>query len=75
MSECKTINCPTCGNTVDESFLEQKCPRCQSLIESKFLCGSCHSCGESMLTDETQLINNNFLKKIFSFFSRKQKIT
>lgn len=48
MSECQTINCPTCGFTLDESFVEQKCPRCQTLIESKMICGSCHHCGEAL---------------------------
>ena len=46
MNECHTINCPTCGFTLEETFVEQKCPRCQTLIESKFVCGSCHHCGE-----------------------------
>ncbi|MBI2996491.1 MAG: hypothetical protein HYY52_07310 [Candidatus Melainabacteria bacterium] len=46
MSECQTINCPTCDFKLDEIFIEQKCPRCQTLIESKFICGSCHHCSE-----------------------------
>ncbi|OGI19944.1 MAG: hypothetical protein A3B68_00145 [Candidatus Melainabacteria bacterium RIFCSPHIGHO2_02_FULL_34_12] len=52
MSECQTINCPTCGLKVPETFVEQKCPRCQTLIDSKFVCGSCHNCTDTMLENE-----------------------
>lgn len=67
--ECQTINCPTCGFKLDETFVEQKCPRCQTLIESKFVCGSCHNCGETIL--ETQKENIGLLDKLFSMFSKK----
>ena len=63
MSECKTINCPTCNLTVSETFIEQKCPRCQTLIESKFLCGSCHSCADTYLNDSTK-VEKDFINKI-----------
>ena len=65
MTECHTINCPTCGNNLDETFVEQKCPRCQTLIESKFICGSCHHCGE---TTSSELKSNNFFNKLLKLF-------
>ncbi|MBI3591120.1 MAG: hypothetical protein HY094_07095 [Candidatus Melainabacteria bacterium] len=72
MSECQIISCPTCGNKLDESFIEQKCPRCQTLIESKFICGSCHHCGEVMSAGhehkENKQNNSNLLEKMFSAF-------
>ena len=63
MSECQTISCPTCGFSLDETFVEQKCPRCQTIIESKFVCGSCHNCTETLHTDKTKL-SDNLLNKI-----------
>lgn len=67
MSECNTINCPTCGFAVSETFVEQKCPRCQALIESKFVCGSCHHCGDS-LSDTEQNKEKTFFGKLFNIF-------
>lgn len=66
MNDCETINCPTCGSSVDETFIEQKCPRCQTLIESKFLCGSCHNCAET-ITDKKSMapvFSLNILKRV-----------
>lgn len=68
MTECQTINCPTCGFMLDETFVEQKCPRCQTLIESKFLCGSCHNCGETIAPKDIETTSNP-IKKLFSFFT------
>ena len=69
MSECKTINCPTCNFVLDESFIEQKCPRCQTLIESKFICGSCHHCGETLSEGHhEEKSENKFFSKLKSFF-------
>lgn len=70
MSECKTINCLTCGLLLEETFVEQKCPRCQSLIESKFICGSCHNCSETSL-DLTNKKDFNLFKFLLSIFSQK----
>ena len=70
MSECQTINCPTCGLKLEETFVEQKCPRCQSIIESKFVCGSCHTCNDSLHTTEGQT-KENPLHKFLSLFSKK----
>lgn len=64
MNECNTINCPTCGFQLDETFVEQKCPRCQTLIESKFLCGSCNHCGETVSNEKV----SNPIEKLFSIF-------
>lgn len=69
MSDCKKINCPTCGCEVEDTFLEQKCPRCQALIESKFICGSCHNCA-SDLTEEKEP-KESIASKLFSFFKPK----
>lgn len=71
MTECQTINCPTCNFQLDETFVEQKCPRCQTLIESKFICGSCHQCGEALNTehDLKHRTNKGVLKKISSIFN------
>lgn len=76
MSECKTINCPTCGFQLDETFVEQRCPRCQTILESKFVCGSCHNCGETVLGEESKKTNQNLLTKLFSIFtSPKQPLS
>ena len=69
MSNCKTINCPTCGNKLDETFVEQKCPRCQTLIESKFICGSCHHCGETISDGHHVKQKDGFLNKVLSLFN------
>lgn len=66
MSDCKKINCPTCGCEVDDTFVEQKCPRCQALIESKFICGSCHSCADSLSPKK-----ENLLSSLLSIFNKK----
>ena len=69
MSECKTINCQTCGLAVTETFVEQKCPRCQAIIESKFVCGSCHNCSETSIDIETKntkkSLLDTFMSKVF----------
>ena len=69
MTECRTINCPTCGNKLDETFVEQKCPRCQTLIESKFICGSCHHCGETLSDGHHEVKQKmGLLNKFLSLF-------
>ena len=71
MSECKTIDCPTCGYKLDESFIEQKCPRCQTLIESKFICGSCHHCGETLSNGHhNSKQKDSLLNKLLLFFNQ-----
>ncbi len=67
MSECNTINCPTCGSSINEAFVEQKCPRCQTIIESKFVCGSCHNCADSLSGTE-QNKEKTLLGKLLNLF-------
>lgn len=69
MKDCETIDCPTCGNKLDETFIEQKCPRCQTLIESKIICGSCHHCGEALSEEPHLKPKNGFLNKLMSLFN------
>ena len=69
MAECKTINCPTCGVSISETFVEQKCPRCQTLIESKFICGSCHNCAETIAPQEKN--KPSIINRLLSIFKKK----
>lgn len=56
MSDCQTINCPTCGFQLEKIFIEQKCPRCQTIIEPEFICESCHChhCPETLDINQEQ---------------------
>ena len=71
MSECKTINCQTCGLKLEETFVEQKCPRCQTIIASEFICGSCHNCAETITDNKPQKENSNLFLKLLSVFTKK----
>ena len=72
MTNCNTINCPTCGFEVEETFVSQNCPRCQTFIESKFICGSCHNCSETISNEFVQPKNKTILSKVFSMFTKQK---